>query len=79
VRFESMGEGRSRVHLAMEYEPESAIEKAGDKMGVLSRKIDKTVDDFRKFIEQRGRETGAWRGEVRGGRKTSGKGSTSGL
>jgi hypothetical protein len=32
---------------------------------------DKTVEDFKEFIEQRGRATGAWRSEVRGGRKAS--------
>jgi uncharacterized membrane protein len=70
VRFEPLGADRTRVLLAMEYEPETAVEKAGDAVGVLSRKIDKTVDDFKEFIEQRGQETGAWRGEVHGGRGT---------
>jgi uncharacterized membrane protein len=68
VRFEPLGAERTRINLAMEYEPETTVEKAGDAMGMMSRKIAKTVDDFRDFIERRGRETGAWRGEVRGGR-----------
>jgi hypothetical protein len=33
--------------------------------------VQNTVEDFKKFIESRGGETGAWRGEVRGGQKTS--------
>ena len=70
VEFESLGTDRTRLVLTMEYEPETALEKAGDAVGVLSRRIDKTVDDFKEFIEQRGRETGAWRGEVHGGRET---------
>jgi hypothetical protein len=28
------------------------------------------VEDFKKFIEKRGAETGGWRGEVHGGQKT---------
>ena len=72
VRFEPLGADRTRIQLAMEYEPETAVEKAGDKMGMTSRKIEKTVEDFRQFIEKRGRETGGWRGEVHGGRATGG-------
>jgi uncharacterized membrane protein len=69
VRFESLGGDRTRVRLAMVYEPEGAMEKAGDAMGFLSRQVDKTVNDFKDFIEHRGSETGAWRGEVHGGMK----------
>ena len=71
VRFEPLGADRTRIALSMEYEPETAVEKAGDKMGIPSRRIDKTVDDFKEFIEKRGRETGGWRGEVHGGREQS--------
>ena len=66
VRFQSAGPDRTRVMLAMEYEPETVVEKAGDALGVLSRRVEKTVEDFKEFIEQRGRETGGWRGEVHG-------------
>jgi hypothetical protein len=69
VRFEPIGAGRTRVMFAMEYQPETAVEKAGDAVGVLSRKVDKTVEDFKEFIEQRGRETGGWRGEVHHGQE----------
>jgi uncharacterized membrane protein len=67
VRFEPLSPDRTRLHLRMEYEPETAVEKAADALGVLSRKVDKTIEDFRQFIERRGRETGAWRGEVHRG------------
>jgi len=69
VRFEPIGTDRTRVLFAMEYQPETAVEKAGDAIGVLSRKVDKTVEDFKEFIEQRGRETGGWRGEVHHGQE----------
>jgi uncharacterized membrane protein len=64
VRFEPLGNERTRVRLAMSYEPEGAIENVGDALGVLSGRVQNTVEDFKKFIEKRGRETGAWRGEV---------------
>jgi uncharacterized membrane protein len=70
VRFEPVSNDRTRVHLTMEYEPQGAVENVGDALGVLSGRVQNTVEDFKKFIESRGAETGAWRGEVRGGRPT---------
>lgn len=69
VRFEALAQDRTRMLLAMEYEPETAVEKIGDALGVLSTKVEKTVNEFKKFLEQRGRETGGWRGEVHGGQE----------
>src|SRR5688572_20770144 len=69
VRFESLGPDRTRVLLAMAYEPEGAIENVGDALGVMRRRVEETVEDFKEFIEERGRETGAWRGSVKDGQK----------
>jgi hypothetical protein len=41
------------------------LENAGDALGILSKRVQATVEDFKKFIESRGVETGGWRGEVR--------------
>ena len=70
VRFEPVGPDRTRVNLTMEYEPQGVIENVGDKLGVMSARVQNTVEDFKKFIEQRGQETGGWRGEVHGGQRT---------
>jgi uncharacterized membrane protein len=70
VRFEPLNKDRSRVHLTMEYEPKGFIENVGDAVGILDRKVEKAVEDFKRLIERRGQETGAWRGEVHGGQKT---------
>lgn len=64
VRFEPLGADRTRVRLVMAYEPEGAVEKTGDAIGIVSARVENTVRDFKKFIESRGRETGGWRGEV---------------
>jgi uncharacterized membrane protein len=64
VRFEPLSADRTRVRLVMAYEPEGAVENMGDAIGVVSSRVENTVQDFKKFIESRGRETGAWRGEV---------------
>ena len=70
VHFEPVGADRTRVRLTMEYEPQGAVEKVGDAVGVFSSRVQSTVEEFKKFIESRGAETGAWRGEVHGGQKT---------
>lgn len=64
VRFEPLGEDRTRVRLVMAYEPQGAVENVGDALGLLDARVQSTVQDFKKFIESRGAETGAWRGSV---------------
>ena len=70
VRFEPVGPDRTRIHLAMAYEPQGAVENVGDKLGVLSSRVQNTVEGFKKYVESRGSETGGWRGEVHGGQRT---------
>jgi uncharacterized membrane protein len=68
VRFEPVSVDSTRVHLTMEYEPEGAVENIGDALGLMSKRVQNTVEDFKEFIESRSRETGEWRGEIHGGR-----------
>jgi len=75
VRFERLDTDRTRVRLAMEYEPQTIVEKVGDALGVMSHHVERTVEDFKDFIERRGQATGAWRGEVEAGRGTGGGGA----
>jgi hypothetical protein len=49
----------------MDYEPEGMTEKLGSAVGLDSRRVKGDLERFRDMIEERGRETGAWRGEVR--------------
>ena len=65
VRFESLGPDRTLVRLAMAYEPEGVVESVGDMLGAMNTQVENSVEDFKKFIESRGQETGAWRGTVR--------------
>ena len=64
VRFEAVGPERTLVHLAMAYEPEGLFENVGDTLGFIGRHVEQTLFDFKNFIEQRGHETGGWRGKV---------------
>jgi uncharacterized membrane protein len=67
VRFDKTIDGKTRVTLAMRYEPETAAEKAGDWVGIVSARIRGNLNRFKDFVESRGRETGAWRGEIHAG------------
>jgi len=67
VQFEKVAENRTRVRLSLSYEPESALEKVGDALGILSFRVRGDLERFKEFIEKQGAETGAWRGQVEHG------------
>ena len=67
VSFEDAGPGRSRVRLQMAYALEGASEQAGSVMGLDKRRIRGDLERFRDLIESRQVESGAWRGEIKGG------------
>ena len=64
VTFHRLGEGRSKVMLQLEFEPEGIVEQAGDKLGIVKVRTKADLKRFKEFIESQGRESGAWRGEV---------------
>ncbi|MEH1125875.1 SRPBCC family protein [Micromonospora sp. CPCC 206061] len=65
VTFHRLDDTHSRVTAQMEFEPEGAVEKGADKLGVLKTRVKGDLKRFKEYIEQRGgQETGAWRGEV---------------
>jgi uncharacterized membrane protein len=70
VEFKPAGTG-TRITVKLTYDPEGAVEKVGDMVGVVGRRIEGDLKRFRDFIENRGGETGQWRGEVHRGEKVS--------
>ncbi|GHA17616.1 cyclase [Streptomyces spiroverticillatus] len=64
VTFHRLGESRTKVMLQLDYEPEGITENVGDKLGVVKGKVTGDLKRFKTFIEDRGHETGAWRGQV---------------
>ena len=76
VDFHRLSDQRCRVSLQVDYEPEGAIETAGDAIGVVGRRVKGDLESFKEFIEGRGAETGAWRGEIHGGEVEQGAGPT---
>jgi len=65
VTFHKLDPETTRVMLQLEYDPAGLVETVGDKLGFVARRIEGDLGRFKEFIEERGRETGAWRGEVK--------------
>jgi uncharacterized membrane protein len=66
VTFHRLSDERTRVMLQLDYEPEGFVENVGDFMGVMNGRTEGDLERFKDFIEERGVETGAWRGKVPG-------------
>ncbi|HSH82697.1 MAG TPA: SRPBCC family protein [Herpetosiphonaceae bacterium] len=64
VTFHRLGDNKTRVMLQLDYDPQGVVENVGDALGFVSRRVEGDLERFKKFIEQRGQETGAWRGTV---------------
>jgi uncharacterized membrane protein len=71
VTFHRLGDGQTRVMLQLEYDPEGVVENVADALGVVSARVKGDLERFKDFIEARGYETGAWRGEIHQDRKTA--------
>jgi uncharacterized membrane protein len=66
VLFRPVVDGRTEVTLRVQYDPEGLAENVGDALGFVSRRVQGDLDRFRDFMEERGRATGGWRGEIHG-------------
>jgi len=69
VTFHHISDKTTRVMLQLEYDPEGIIENVGDTIGVVSSRVKGDLKRFKEYIEQRGSETGAWRGKVEQSKK----------
>jgi uncharacterized membrane protein len=76
VTFHRLTPETTRVTLQMEYDPEGFVEKAGDWLQIVKMRVKGDMERFKAFIESRGGETGAWRGDVPGPHQ---QGSSSGV
>jgi uncharacterized membrane protein len=64
VTFHRLDDGESRIMLQLDVEPDGVVEKAGDALGVVKRRVKGDLERFKELIESRGAESGAWRGDV---------------
>lgn len=65
VTFAPDGAGHTRVALELSYAPRGVMENVGDALGFVEREVEGGLERFKAFIEERGLETGGWRGEIR--------------
>jgi uncharacterized membrane protein len=65
VTFHRLDDNSCKVMLQMEIEPGDAEMKVGDVLGVIRHQVKGDLKRFKEFIESRGTETGAWRGDVK--------------
>jgi len=66
--FQPVNPNRTWVSLRLAYEPETFGEKVGDSLGFVTRRIEGDLERFKEFIQNRGVETGAWRGKIDSGK-----------
>lgn len=64
VTFRPVDPTTTQIALHMNWAPEGLAENAADKLGFVKRQVAGDLKRFKAFIEARGAETGAWRGEV---------------
>jgi len=64
VTFHKLDDSHTKVMVQMEYEPEGMKESVGSAVGIDSRRVKGDLESFKEFIESRGTESGAWRGNV---------------
>jgi uncharacterized membrane protein len=69
VHFERVDDNTTKVSVEMEHETEGMVETLGSALGFDSRQVKADLERFKEYIESRGTESGAWRGEVQSGER----------
>jgi uncharacterized membrane protein len=64
VTFHKLSATETRVTVQLDWSPEGVVEKAGDALQLDERRVKGDLARFKEYIESRGVETGAWRGDV---------------
>ncbi|WP_148415412.1 SRPBCC family protein [Noviherbaspirillum massiliense] len=64
VTFHRISDSRTRIMLQMDYDPSTIDEKIGDALGFVKMQTKSNLRRFKNLVEQRGTETGAWRGTI---------------
>jgi uncharacterized membrane protein len=64
VRFLPITADTTRIDVEMTYDAEGLTEELGSALGFDSRQVGKDLERFKEFVESRGAETGAWRGQI---------------
>ena len=65
VSFEAVDGDQTSVSLTLDYEPEGLVERVGDALKIVERRVEGDLERFKAFIEAEGHAWGAWRGTVK--------------
>lgn len=64
VTFHRLSDESCKVVVQIEWEPEGLVENVGAAVGADDLRVKADMARFKEFVEQRGVETGGWRGDV---------------
>ncbi|MEU5871186.1 SRPBCC family protein [Glycomyces sp. NPDC047369] len=64
VTFHRLDDDHTRVTAQMDIDPDGFAETVADKAGFLTHRVKGDMQRFKLYIEDRGAETGGWRGDV---------------
>ncbi|MET8246346.1 SRPBCC family protein [Streptomyces sp. NPDC005202] len=67
VSFQRLDDTHTRVELVMDVEPRGVTERAADMLGTIDRRVKGDMRRFKQYVEDRGNESGAWRGRIQPG------------
>ncbi len=65
VTFHRIDDDQTRVMVQMDFVPEGIVEKLGNAIGVPERRVRSDLERFKELVENDGRPTSGWRGEVK--------------
>jgi uncharacterized membrane protein len=69
VAFQPLGEDETRVTVQMQHDADGMLEQLGSAVGLDGRRVQGDLERFKDLVESRRVESGAWRGEIEGGRR----------
>lgn len=64
VEFRPVNSGKTEISVHISYVPEGAAAKVGNALGIAEHRVHNELENYKSFLEQRGHETGAWRGTI---------------
>lgn len=74
VRFSDLPDGSTRIEVEMDYDTATWTDTVARMLNLVDMQVKDDLRRFKDFIENRARETGAWRGSVHGGTRDGGPG-----
>ena len=66
VEFRPVAGNKTEISLHIDYEPRGVTENVGAALGVAKSRVHNDLEKLKDFLEERGVETGAWRGSIGG-------------